>query len=54
MAMREDSRQDFDFIQDTVVEVLVEMGFMSEPAARNWCEKATEPTRSASKTLPSV
>ena len=36
-------RQDFDFIQDTVVEVLVEMGFMSEPAARNWCEKATEP-----------
>ena len=41
----EDSRQDFDFIQDTVVEVLVEMGFMSEPAARNWCEKATEPYR---------
>ena len=39
----EDSRQDFDFIQDTVVEVLVEMGFMSESAARNWCEKATEP-----------
>lgn len=39
----EDSRQDFDFIQDTVVEVLVEMGFMSELAARNWCEKATEP-----------
>ena len=38
----EDSRQDFDFIQDTVVEVLVDMG-MSEPAARNWCEKATEP-----------
>ena len=21
----------------------MEMGFMSEPAARNWCEKATEP-----------
>ena len=39
----EDSRQDFDFIQDTVVEVLVDMGYMSEPAARNWCEKATEP-----------
>ena len=38
----EDSRQDFDFIQDTVVEVLVDMG-MSEPAARNWCEKAMEP-----------
>ena len=39
----EDSRQDFDFIQDTVVEVLAGMGFMSEPAARNWCEKAVEP-----------
>lgn len=38
-----DSRQDFDFIQDTVVEVLSGMGFMSEAAARNWCEKATEP-----------
>lgn len=37
----EDSRQDFDFIQDTVVEVLADMGFMSEDAARNWCEKAT-------------
>lgn len=39
----EDSRQDFDFIQDTVVEVLSSMGFMSESAARNWCEKAVEP-----------
>lgn len=39
----EDSRQDFDFIQDTVVEVLSGMGFMSESAARNWCEKAVEP-----------
>ena len=38
-----DSRQDFDFIQDTVVDVLSDMGFMSESAARNWCEKATEP-----------
>ena len=37
----EDSRQDFDFIQDTVVDVLADMGFMSEDAARNWCEKAT-------------
>ena len=36
-----DSRQDFDFIQDTVVDVLADMGFMSENAARNWCEKAT-------------
>jgi hypothetical protein len=39
----EDSRQDFDFIQDDVVNVLTEMDFMSEVAARNWCEKATEP-----------
>ena len=39
----EDSRQDFDFIQDTVVDVLSEMGFMSEEAARNWCEKAITP-----------
>lgn len=39
----EDSRQDFDFIQDTVVDVLADMDFMSESAARNWCEKAAEP-----------
>ena len=39
----EASRQDFDFIQDTVVETLAEIGFMSEAAARNWCEKASEP-----------
>lgn len=39
----EDSRQDFDFIQDDVVQALKEMGFMSEAAARNWCEKAAEP-----------
>ncbi len=39
----EDSRQDFDFIQDDVVDTLVEMDFMSEAAARNWCEKAAEP-----------
>ncbi len=38
-----DSRQDFDFIQDSVVDVLVQMDFMSEAAARNWCEKAAEP-----------
>jgi hypothetical protein len=37
------SRHKFDFIQDSVVDVLAEMGFMSEAAARNWCEKATEP-----------
>ncbi len=39
----EDSRQDFDFIQDSVVEVLARMEFMSEAAARNWCEKSAEP-----------
>ena len=37
------SRQDFDFIQDSVVDTLVSMNFMSEAAARNWCEKAAEP-----------
>jgi hypothetical protein len=39
----EDSRQDFDFIQDSVVEALAEMDFMKESSARNWCEKAVEP-----------
>lgn len=39
----ESSRQDFDFIQDDVVDVLSSMDFMSEAAARNWCEKASEP-----------
>lgn len=38
----EDSRHKFDFIQDDVVEALVNIDFMSESAARNWCEKATE------------
>ncbi|MDN5307703.1 MAG: hypothetical protein PWP16_1066 [Eubacteriaceae bacterium] len=38
----ESSRNKFDFIQDTIVEVLDEMGFMSEQAGRNWCEKSTE------------
>ena len=39
----EKSRQDFDFIQDDIVEVLADMDFMSEAAARNWCEKSSEP-----------
>lgn len=39
----EESRQDFDFIQDSVVDALSNIGFMSEAAARNWCEKAVEP-----------
>ncbi|MCR5776618.1 MAG: BREX system P-loop protein BrxC [Lachnospiraceae bacterium] len=38
----EESRHKFDFIQDDVVEALVNIDFMSESAARNWCEKATE------------
>ena len=37
------SRNRFDYIEDTIVDVLSEMGYMSEVAARNWCEKATEP-----------
>lgn len=37
----EDSRSDFDFIQDDVIEVLDEIDFMSVEAGRNWCEKAT-------------
>ncbi len=36
-----EARNDFDFIQDDVVEVLAEIGFMSVEAGRNWCEKAT-------------
>jgi len=39
----EESRSDFDFIQDDVVTVLSKIGFMSEGAARNWCEKTTTP-----------
>ncbi len=39
------SRHKFDFIQDDVVEALVNIDFMSEAAARNWCEKAAEPYR---------
>jgi len=38
-----ESRNKFDFIQDAIVDVLNKMEFMSEAAARNWCEKATEP-----------
>jgi hypothetical protein len=38
----ESSRHKFDFIQDSIVDVLSKMGFMSEAAARNWCEKAIE------------
>ena len=38
-----EARNDFDFIQDDVVDVLSDMEFMSVEAARNWCEKAAEP-----------
>lgn len=38
----ESSRHKFDFIQDSIVDVLDDMGFMSEAAARNWCEKSME------------
>jgi len=41
----EESRHKFDFIQDSIVEVLEDMEFMSEAAARNWCERANEPYR---------
>ena len=38
-----EERYALDFIQDDIVEALSEIGFMSAEAARNWCEKATEP-----------
>lgn len=37
-----DERDDFDFLHDDVVDVLTSMKFMSEEAARNWCEKADQ------------
>lgn len=39
----ESSRHKFDFIQDSIVDVLDDMGFMSQLAVRNWCEKSTDP-----------
>lgn len=38
-----EERNAVDFIQDDIVDTLVAIDFMSEEAARNWCEKATEP-----------
>lgn len=35
-----EARNEFDYSQDDVVDVLVDMEIMSEEAARNWCEKA--------------
>lgn len=40
-----ESRNDFDFVQDDIVEVLADMNYMSEEAGRNWCEKAIQPYR---------
>ena len=37
----EEARNDFDFIQDDVVDALTAIDFMSEEAARNWCERST-------------
>ncbi len=36
-----ESRDEFDYVQDEVVEALVAVGAMSEEAARNTCEKIT-------------
>lgn len=36
------ARSNFDFIEDTLIDVLVDIGFMSEAAARNWFRKATK------------
>ena len=38
-----EARNEFDYSQDDVVDVLVDMNIMSEEAARNWCEKAFSP-----------
>ncbi len=40
-----ESTNEFYYIQDIIVDVLSEMGFMSEAAARNWLEKAGDPYR---------
>ena len=41
----EESRSDFDYVQDDIVTVLADMDYMSEDASRNWCEKAIQPYR---------
>ena len=38
-----EARNEFDYSQDDVVDVLVDMGIMTEEAARNLCEKAFTP-----------
>lgn len=37
----EASRHQFRFVQDQVVKTLVQIGYMSEDAAKNWCESST-------------
>jgi hypothetical protein len=37
----EDERNNFDFIQEKVVDILVKMEFMGKEAALNWCGKAS-------------
>ena len=37
----DEARHDFMFMQDEIVETLDSMGYMSEAAARNWCERAS-------------
>lgn len=39
----EDSRDEFDFIQDDVIDALVDIGCMSAESARSWSDKALEP-----------
>ena len=38
----EDKRQAFYFIQDKIVKTLVELGYYSEEAARNWCKNGSK------------
>ncbi|MDO5849538.1 MAG: BREX system P-loop protein BrxC [Methanobrevibacter sp.] len=38
----ENSRDDFYFIRDSVIEALVKIGYMSEEAANNWADKAED------------
>ena len=39
----EDARHEFDFIQDDVIDALVDIGYMSAESARSWSDKALEP-----------
>ena len=50
----ESSRQDFDFIQDSVVDVLSDMDFMSNRLLVTGVRKQPRATRSALRILPSV